>query len=611
MFPRNKIELLAPAKSADVGIEAIYHGADAVYIGGPKFGARVAAGNSIQDIERLVKVAHTYYAKVFVALNTILTDAELLETEKLINQLYEAGVDALIVQDMGITQLHLPPISLHASTQMDNRTPAKVRFLQDAGFDQVVLARELSFDEIRTISSQTTVRLEAFVHGALCVSYSGQCYLSHAMCGRSANRGACAQFCRLPYTLHDADGKVIAANQHLLSLRDMNQSAQLGELIAAGVSSLKIEGRLKDVDYVKNVTAFYRQQLDDFLEKDNPYSRASSGSSVYTFTPVLEKSFNRTFTNYFTKGRQQIGSFVTPKSQGEPFGVVSEVGRNFIRVKTDKTMSNGDGFCFVNRRGEFMGFKANRVEGNQIFPLNMPQISVGTRLNRNQDCAFDRILSKPSADRRIAVDVQMTRSDNGFVLSLTDVDGICSSLSFDAEAELAKNAEKSVDTIKTQLSKLGNTPFSLRSFDYQCAEAYFIPASVLADWRRSLVDAHLVKRENQRVREDKEFPETSHPFVSSSLDFRGNVYNKMAQQFYRKHGVEKIEPAFEANQEKDEVALMTCRHCIRFSLGLCTKTNRGTFREPFFLDNQQGAHLRLHFDCKNCEMQVIGKLKNN
>jgi putative protease len=610
MNERNRIELLAPAKSAEVGIQAIYHGADAVYIGGPKFGARLAAGNSLADIESLVKVAHCYYAKVYVALNTILTDAELEETRALICQLYQAGVDALIIQDMGITQLDLPPISLHASTQMDNRTPQKVKFLEDSGFDQVVLARELSFDEIRAISSQTSVRLEAFVHGALCVSYSGQCYLSAALCGRSANRGACAQLCRLPYTLRDAEGRTIAAHQHLLSLRDMNLSEHLRELLDAGVSSLKIEGRLKDEAYVKNVTAFYRQKLDAVLESDNPYNRTSSGRSSYTFVPCLEKSFNRGFTEYFTHGRQDVGSFVTPKSQGEPVGRVSSIGAKCLTVDTSKTLHNGDGFCFVNDRGEFLGFKANRVEGKTIYPLNMPVIEVGTQLNRNYDAAFEKELSKPTAERKIDVRLRFVQTADGFRLEAEDEDHCQVVLPITADADEAKNAERALDTIRTQLSKTGNTPFSVSEVDISLDHPCFFPASQLADWRRQLVQNLTDKRESCRRCEKHPFEQTSHTYIYKELDYRGNVHNQLARAFYARHGVESISSSYENGEVRDVVNLMTCRHCIRFSLGLCSKNGKSDYKEPFFLEDSNGDRLQLRFDCARCEMVVLGKKKH-
>ena len=398
------IELLAPAKDLQCGIEAINHGADAVYIGSPKFSARAAAGNTLEDIRTLCSYAHQFGARIYVAFNTILTDEELPDAETIIWELYRAGADALIVQDMGILSLNLPPIPLHASTQTDNRTPAKVKFLQDAGFTQVVLARELSLNEIHAIASETTVPLEVFVHGALCVSYSGQCYISSALSGRSANRGECAQYCRLPYTLLDAEGNEILKDKHLLSLKDLNQSQHLEALLDAGVTSLKIEGRLKEVSYVKNITAYYRKKLDALFAKRPEYKRASVGHETYTFEPIAEKSFNRGFTSFFLQQRQKdITSFDTPKSVGERVGTVKELKGNSFTIAGTKQLSNGDGLIFFNSEGNLEGFRVNRVEENRVFPLEMPRISPKTILYRNYDHAFEKLLEKPSAERKIDV----------------------------------------------------------------------------------------------------------------------------------------------------------------------------------------------------------------
>ena len=394
------IELLSPAKDLACGIEAIRHGADAVYIGAPRFSARAAAGNTTDDIRALCDYAHLFGARVYVALNTILKEEELKEAERIIHRLYEAGADALITQDMAIATMDLPPIPLHASTQMDNRTPEKVRFLQDVGFTQVVLARELSLEQIREIARRTTVPLEVFVHGALCVSYSGQCYLSAALGGRSANRGECAQYCRLPYTLVDADGREIAAGKHLLSLKDMNRGDYLEDLLDAGVSSLKIEGRLKEVSYVKNVTAWYRRRLDAILARRPEYRKASAGHCDYTFEPAAEKSFNRGFTPFFLRGRSRdITSFDTPKSAGEPVGTVKDVRGNSFSLQGATTLRNGDGLTFFNERGTLEGFRVNRIEADRVFTLERPALRPGTRLYRNHDQAFERLLEKPSAGR--------------------------------------------------------------------------------------------------------------------------------------------------------------------------------------------------------------------
>ena len=462
MIRQRPIELLAPAKNLECGIEAINHGADAVYIGAPRFGARAAAGNSLEDITALVQYAHVYNVRIYVTVNTILRDEELKDTEAMIWDLYRAGVDALIVQDMGITRLNLPPIPLHASTQMDNRTVQKVKFLADAGFRQVVLARELTLDEIAQIHAACPdTLLEVFVHGALCVSYSGQCYVSQACFGRSANRGECAQFCRLGFDMVDADGKVIARNKHLLSLKDMNQSENLEALLDAGASSLKIEGRLKDVSYVKNVTAYYRQKLDAILKRRKEYTRASSGTVKLAFRPQLDKSFSRGFTHYFLQGRdREISSFDTPKSLGEEMGTMKEQRGNYLTVAGVKPFHNGDGVCFLDEQGRLQGFRINRVDGNKLYPAgDVPRIKPRTRLFRNFDQEFERSLARKSAERKIGVGWELADTPSGFALTAADEDGNRITLSFPYPKELARTPQS--ENLRTQLGKLGNTPFEV------------------------------------------------------------------------------------------------------------------------------------------------------
>ena len=562
------IELLSPAKDLNCGIEAINHGADAVYIGAPKFGARAAAGNSLEDIRELCEYAHLYGARIYVTLNTILKEDELEEAERMIWDLWRVGTDALIIQDMGITRLNLPPIPLHASTQTDNRTPEKVRFLEAAGFTQVVLARELSLNEIRRISEATTVPLEVFVHGALCVSYSGQCYLSAALSGRSANRGECAQYCRLPYTMVDATGTEIVTHKHLLSLKDMNRSDQLEALLDAGVSSLKIEGRLKDVGYVKNITAYYRKKLDAVLSRRPEYRRASAGRSTYTFEPVAEKSFNRGFTPFLLEGRTaDITAFNTPKSLGEPVGTVKEIKGNSFTVAGLKQLSNGDGLVFFNRKGELEGFRVNRVEANRVFPLDMPQLTPKTPLYRNFDQAFDKLLAKPSAERKLSVEYN----------------------------------------IRTQLSKLGNTPFEASKVVVGLSENWFVPSSLLADMRRRGVEKLLEARRARYPRETvkRVQPSVSIPFPERQLTYLGNVANGKARSFYQDHGVEQIDPAFELSPRKD-VPLMFTKHCLRYSMGWCPtyQKDKSPYKEPYYL-LYKDTRLRLQFDCKHCQMLVF------
>ena len=620
MMKQRKIELLAPAKNLECGIEAVNHGADAVYIGAPKFGARAAAVNSLEDIAALVAYAHLYNVRIYVTVNTILKEEELAETEKMIWELYRIGVDALIVQDMGITRLNLPPIPLHGSTQMDNRTPEKVRFLADAGFRQVVLARELSLQEIRRIHEACPeTPLEVFVHGALCVSYSGQCYVSQACFGRSANRGECAQFCRLPFSLVDADGKTIVRDKHLLSLKDLNQSEVLEDLLDAGASSLKIEGRLKDVSYVKNVTAAYRSKLDAIFARRKEYVRASSGTCRFDFTPRLDKSFSRGFTHYFLQGRdREISSFDTPKSLGEEMGTMKEQRGNYLTVAGVKPFHNGDGVCFLDEQGRLQGFRINRVDGNKLYPAgDVPRIKPRTRLFRNFDQEFERILARKSVERKIGVGWELTDTPSGFALTAADEDGNRITLSFPYPKELARTPQP--ENLRTQLGKLGNTPFEVMplggtdspsattapAIAINLSQNWFIPASVIADWRRQAIDKLTAARRITYRRELHVWKPTRHRFPATSLTYLGNVMNTAARSFYQAHGVASVEPAYE-KQAVPEAVLMFCKHCLRYSMGWCPTHQKGhsPYREPYYLVGTDGKRFRLTFDCKNCQMKV-------
>lgn len=605
MIKQKKIELLSPAKDLITGREAILHGADAVYIGAPRFSARSAAGNSIDDIRALCDFAHLYDVRIYVALNTILFDEEMEETEHLIWDLYRVGVDALIVQDMGISRLNLPPIPLHASTQTDNRTPEKVKFLEEVGFRQVVLARELSLDQIRQIRANTSVALEAFVHGALCVSYSGQCYLSAAVGGRSANRGECAQYCRLPYTMVDADGKVIVSGKHLLSLKDMNRSGNLEDLLDAGITSLKIEGRLKDVAYVKNITAWYRQRLDEIMQRRPEYGRASTGRSTFTFQPVPEKSFNRGFTSYLLYGREQnITSFDTPKSLGEPVGRVKEIRGNSFTVAGTQSIHNGDGLAFFNTQGELEGFRVNRAEINRIYPSEMPRIQPRTNLYRNLDYTFDKLLGKASAERKIALSIELLDNPTGFTLVMTDETDARIMLTKSLDKELANRDQQ--ENIRTQLSKFGNTPFEATEVKIHLSANWFIPSSLLAKMRQTGVEMLL---KNRKIRYRRELVHWQEPkeeikYPEKELTYLGNVSNEKALLFYKKHGVEKVDVAFE-QARPSRVPLMFTKHCLRYSMGWCPvfQKQQSPFKEPFFLLYKE-TRLQLDFHCKRCEMQV-------
>jgi putative protease len=610
--PRN-IELLAPAKNLECGIEAINHGADAVYIGAPQFGARAAAGNTLDDIATLTAYAHRYYARVYVTLNTIIYDEELPQVEAMAWQLYRIGVDALIIQDMGITRLNLPPIALHASTQADNRTAEKALFLAHAGFSQVVLARELTLDDIRSIRRAVpdNIALEVFVHGALCVSYSGQCYASSACFGRSANRGECAQFCRLPFTMTDADGNVLARNKHLLSLKDLCLIDSLEPLLDAGATSLKIEGRLKEVSYVKNVTAAYRQRLDDIFARRPEYARASSGRCTYTFTPNVSKSFNRRFTDYFVHGRHaDITSPDTPKAPGEPMGTLLRTERDSLLMHPDATpFGNGDGACFFDPQGHLVGFRINRAEGNRLYPAEPVRIAAGTTIYRNHDQAFEQLLSRHhTATRRIDLSFVLAESDSGLTLTASDESGNSATHIFDCPRETARTEQSAY--ISAQLSKLGQTPFAMSALRIDIPADRFIPASALTAARRAVVEQLLEAREANRPRPAAAPRSTTHPYplpADSTLTYLGNVANRQAAEFYRQHGVATVQPAYELSPT-DDATLMQCKFCLRFSIGQCPRYQQPSpehrYREPFYLTGADGQRFRADFDCRQCLMTL-------
>lgn len=606
MIKVRKIELLAPAKDLECGIEAIRHGADAVYIGAPMFSARAAAGNSIEDIKALAEYAHLFEAKVYVALNTILNDKELKDAEQLIWELYNyARVDALIVQDMGITMLDLPPIPLHASTQMDTRNVDKAKFLEEAGFKQIVLARELNIDEITAITENVSVPVEVFVHGALCVCYSGQCYLSQALSGRSANKGACAQYCRLPYSLLDANGDEIVSKKHLLSMKDLNLSENLEELLDAGASSLKIEGRLKDMAYVKNTVAYYRKKLDAILDRRTEYLRASSGHITYTFEPDLYKSFNREYTKYFLGGRaENIWSVSSPKSVGEPIGKITEVTTRFIKVNTTKQINNGDGLCFFNARKELEGIRVNRVEGDKIFPANFPEMKKGAFVYRNFDHEFDKVLSKTSAERKIDVVITLSEIPQGYSIEISDEDDYRVLRNFDCKKEPAQKDQK--ESIKNNLSKTGNTPFEVKEVLVDCSTSWFIPASLVSEWRRQIIDKLASVRKMGYRQEIVKHTQTQHAFPVPQITYLGNVMNDKSKQFYTQHQSLVYQSAFEKEAQAN-VPLMFTRHCIKYSLGWCVdKKPKHPYKEPFYLI-YNNTRLKLAFDCKNCEMKVFNE----
>ncbi|HAJ71640.1 MAG TPA: collagenase-like protease [Methylophilaceae bacterium] len=615
---RKHLELLAPAKNADFGIEAINHGADAVYIGGPAFGARAKAPNSVKEITRLVKHAHRFHAEVFVALNTIFHDNELEGVSELVTQLYEAEVDALIVQDMGLLEMDLPPIQLHASTQTDIRTVEKAQFLDQVGFSQLVLARELDIRTVKQIADSTTANLEYFIHGALCVAFSGQCFISHAHTGRSANRGECSQECRLPYTLEDQMGRMIGKDRHYLSMKDNDQSANLRALIDAGVSSFKIEGRYKDLPYVKNATAHYRLLLDEILEERPEYAKSSSGHLTFTFTPQPEKTFNRSATDYFTNGRQaDIGAFDTPKFSGEALGKVTKVGKDFIEISTDIALHNGDGVCFFDVHKELVGLRVNTVEGKRIYPNEMPKdIRNNTIMFRNRDHVFMRLLEKDSASRKVEVSMVFYETRDGFALSVTDEHGMHATAQCIAEKQVANDTAKAEASLKENLSKLGSTDFVAKEIHLEIAQQWFVPASVANSLRREAIEQLQQARiENYQRPPRRTAVEPPAIYPEDTLSYLANVYNQKARDFYKKHGVKMIAKAYEANEELGEVPVMITKHCLRFSHGLCPKEAKGVTgvqgtitAEPMTLISGNDRYT-LKFDCKPCEMHVMGKIR--
>lgn len=628
---KTEIELLSPARDLATGIEAINSGADAVYIGAEAFGARHAAGNSVEDIAALVKHAHLYGVRVYVTVNTILYEDELSRVRDMILRLHSVGVDALITQDTALLNMHLP-IPLHASTQMNVASPEKVGQLAEWGFQQVVLARELGLKDIARIHQQNpAVRLEAFVHGALCVSYSGRCYASWHCFHRSANRGECSQFCRLAFDLEDADGHTLIHNKHLLSLKDMNRSEYLEKMMDAGVSSFKIEGRLKDAAYVKNTTAYYRAQIDAILRRrNNDYVRSSFGQSHITFTPDVKKSFNRGFTPYFIDGRDDgLVNILTPKVVGEKVGYVKEIRRGYIVVGGVSTFHNGDGLCFFTREGALKGFRANRVDNNKIFPFGDTRgMEPKTILYRNLDSNFEAALSKPAPVRTIHIAITISSNEHGFRLRAKDEAWRETVINVDAEKQIAHTPQRGA--IEKEMKKCGGTPFIVDSVDILFDHDYFIPKSFLSKWRRMLIDklmkAATVGNGANISDISAETPVNNSPntlqrqTVPATIPFSANVSNSMARQFYRDLGASNIEPAFELHEPEGRVAIMTCKYCLRYAFGQCLKkkkcpdaiTSHSVFPKQLFLriigeDGRTRGQERfpLEFDCAQCQMRVM------
>ncbi len=600
------LELLAPAGNADIGIAAIDHGADAVYIGAPKFSARAGAGVSVAEIARLIKHAHLYYAKVYVALNTILTDRELDESLDIIGKVYELGADALIIQDVGLLELDFPPIPLIASTQMHNNTVEKIKFLEAVGFQRVILARELSLDEIADIRRKTNIELEAFVHGALCVSYSGQCYMSQAITGRSGNRGVCAQPCRSHYTLIDGDGNVIIQNKFLLSLKDLNLMDFIPDLIAAGVTSFKIEGRYKGIEYVKNVTAAFRKIIDRFISGQDGYRRSSSGASTFTFLPEPERTFNRGYTQYFIAGgRQKVASLDTQKSIGQYLGEITHVGKDFFRIACHD-LQNGDGLCFFTRKNDLAGFRVEKVDKGKIYPNNMTGLATGIPLYRNYDIALARALKKSSADRRIAVEMNCRQENTLIRLVARDEDGNVAEAVKEILFEPSRDPVRAMKQIETHLASTGNTPYRTAKLTIEPEQPGFLPASILNGIRRDVLEKLTVIRQKAYPRQNVKLSPNDALYPERELDFRANVFNMRARQFYERHGASVVEPALETLSAATGKTVMTTRYCLRYQLDLCPGMQHPAFpvKEPLRLRDAHHTY-RLEFDCRKCRMFVI------
>ena len=607
------LELLAPAKNLECGMAAIDHGADAVYIGARKFGARAAAGNSVEDIGELCRYAHQFGARVHVTVNTIVYDGELEDTMALIKQLDEVGVDALLLQDMGVLSkivAEMPDrhFQLHASTQCDSRSIEKVKWLHAQGFQRVVLARELSAEEIAQIhAALPNVELEAFVHGALCVSYSGVCYASQYCFHRSANRGECAQFCRMKFDLSDSDGRVIERQRHLLSLKDMSQIDNLKELADAGACSFKIEGRLKDVAYVKNVVSAYSQRLDKIVQ-ENPklYRRASHGRVEYHFEPNLQKTFNRGFTSYFLHGRQpDIASFDTPKAMGEYVGKVKEIRGNSFSVAGTATFANGDGLCFINAEHALEGFRVNKAVGNRLFPMRMPEhLKPGTGLYRNNDEAFEKLMAGKTAERKIDLAMTYGLTDDGFRLEANGKKAV-------VVFEHQQAQKPQTENVNRQLTKLGNTPYRCERVKIvDEADRYFIPSSLLADLRRDLTEKLQADVEKKAVHELTDKAGTAVKVAWQSeykkFPYLYNIANESAVKFYEQENLGEVVPAYEVDGSVANPLVMQCRHCIRYSLGFCVKRGgrKPVWHEPLFLTLGDGRRFQLEFKCDECQMNI-------
>jgi len=603
------IELLAPAKDADIGIAAINCGADAVYIGAPRFGAREAAGNALPDIARLVEYAHRYWAKVYAAVNTILRDDEIDRAVGLCHDLHGVGVDGLIIQEVGLLECALPPLPLIASTQMHNHTSERVAFLEKVGFSRAILARELDLNQIRAIRAATTIELEVFIHGALCVCMSGQCTLSYAMGGRSGNRGQCAQPCRRSYSLVDSNGRTVVSDRHLLSLRDLNLTPRLGDLLEAGVTSFKIEGRLKNQGYVMNTVGHYRQTLDQLLD-GRGLRKSSSGKVTLGFVPNPDKTFNRGYTTYFLGGRgAEVASPDSPKHVGEPVGKVASLGRDSFVLDGSAPLRSGDGITFYDKDGQLEGSLVNRVQGRTVFPQRLESIARGARVFRNHDHAFAAQIAKSRPSRKIGIALRLMEATDGLRLQVVDEDGVSAMALIDCEIVPADKPEPARQAVQQQLAKLGETEFSVHSVVLAWDKPLHLPASVVNTLRRSLASELRAARAQARPVTGRLACDASAQFPEGRLSFRGNVLNQRAAQFYERHGVHDIEPAAESGVDLAGRPVMTTRYCLKYEQGLCPREHgsRAAPAEPWFLIDDQGRRFRLEFRCEEplCVMEIV------
>lgn len=608
-----KLELLAPAKNLQTGIAAITHGADAVYIAADKFGAREKAGNSLEDIKALVDFAHLYFARVYVTVNTILFENELAEVKKLIEQLYDINVDAIIIQDFAILNMDIPPIAIHASTQMHNNTPKKVKFLESCGIERIVLPRELEISEIKLFKDGTTSELEFFIHGALCVCYSGQCYMSQAITGRSANRGACAQPCRSAYDLVDSDGNIIVKNKHILSLKDLNLSNHIHQLIDAGITSFKIEGRMKDVSYVKNTVSFYSNLINKVISQKPEFKRLSTGNCEYNFEPDLERSFNRGFTKHFVDGRiLNQSSYNSQKSIGKLIGKAVKVNKDFFSIETAEVVSNGDGLCYFNSKGEIRGFLVNRFLDGKIFP-NQSQVELnpGTLVYRNFDHAFEKTLNGETSKRTISASINIKQCDNQLIFSITDEDSTSCDLIVNDTYDVARNPQMALNTIVNQLKKTGDSAFKITHIEISnISSPKHISIADLNSIKRDLIgrlkDARVLSystRKRLKHSQSLNFPVTK-------VDFKTNVSNTKSKDFLLNHGVEEIESAYEIEKPYGNSELMVTRYCIKYELEMCPSKQNGKSTKPLFLKDNNHKY-PLIFDCKNCQMKIMSPTRKD